>query len=120
MRFKQYVTEMESITLAMDSEDLVDVINQQLEAELSQNFSSPESGFEKLREIVSGYGGEMPSLSDLDSEGDEIAIDVNEDLVLYVIYSLTEAGDYEFYAEITDDEGLEEIMSEEDDEEEKD
>jgi hypothetical protein len=120
MRFKQYVTEMESITLAMDSEDLVDVINQQLEAELSQNFSSPESGFEKLREIVSGYSGEMPPLSDLDSEGDEIAIDVNEDLVLYVIYSLTEAGDYEFYAEITDDEGLEEIMSEEDDEEEKD
>jgi len=111
MRFKQYVTEMESITLAMDSEDLVDIINQQLEA---------ESGFEKLREIVSSYGGEMPPLIDLDSEGDEIAIDVNEDLVLYVIYSLTDAGDYEFYAEITDEDGLEEIMSEEDDEEEKD
>lgn len=120
MRFKQFVSEMESITMAVDSEDLVDVINQRLEAELSQNFSSPEAGFEKLREIVSSYGGESPSFSDLDPEGDEIAIDVNEDLILYIIYSLTDNDDYEFYAELTDDDGLEEIMSEEDDEEEKD
>ena len=31
MRFKQFVSEMESITMAMDSGDLVDVINQRLD-----------------------------------------------------------------------------------------
>ena len=117
MRFSQFISEMESMASARDS------LNQDLADGLENNFQNPEEGFEVIKAIFGNYGvGEVP-LDQLNPEGDEIALDVDTQdgsLILYVIYSLTDNGDYEFYAELTDDEGLEEIMSEEDDEEEKD
>ena len=124
-----FISEMES----MDTEPIVmtvgsdarDSINQVLETELLNNFATAEDGFAKIRNIFNQYGVKVPMMKSLDSEGDEIALDVDAQegpLVLYVIYSLTDEGDYEFYAELTDEDGLEEIVSddEEEDEVEKD
>lgn len=115
MRFSQFISEMESMASARDS------INQDLADALENNFQNPEEGFEIIKAIFGNYGvGEVP-LDQLNPEGDEIAIDVDTQdgpLVLYVIYSLTDDGDYEFYAELTDDEGLEEIISDEEEEDE--
>lgn len=129
MKFSQFISEMES----MDTEPIVmtvgsdarDSINQVLEAELLNNFATAEDGFDKIRSIFNQYGAKVPMMKSLDSDGDEIALDVDTQegpLVLYVIYSLTDEGDYEFYAELTDEDGLEEIISddEEEDEVEKD
>jgi hypothetical protein len=129
MKFSQFISEMES----MDTEPIVmtvgsdarDSINQVLEAELLNNFATAEDGFDKIRNIFNQYGAKVPMMKSLDSDGDEIALDVDTQegpLVLYVIYSLTDEGDYEFYAELTDEDGLEEIISddEEEDEVEKD
>lgn len=130
MKYSQYITEMESaklepITITIGSSDFSDSLNQELYTLLSDNFSSAESGFEAIRKIFGEYGGDVPVIDGLDPEGDEIALDVNTPdgpLILYVIYSLTDDDEYEFYAELTDDEGLEEIISEdeEEDEEEED
>ena len=38
---------------------------------------------------------------------------------LYLIYYLTDDGRYEFYAELTDEEGLNEIMSDEEEDEDE-
>jgi hypothetical protein len=78
----------------------------------------------------------MPALYDADAEGDEIVIrldqfgrvidftnlipnKVGEIFYLYLIYYLTDDGRYEFYAELTDEEGLNEIMSDEEEDEEE-
>ncbi len=115
MRFNQFISEMESMVNARDS------INQDLADGLENNFQNPEEGFEVIKAIFGNYGvGEFP-LEQLNPEGDEIAVDVETisgPLILYVIYSLTDDGDYEFYAELTDDEGLEEIISDEEEEDE--
>ena len=117
MKFSQFITEMESMVDARDS------INRDLAAGLENNFENPEDGFETIKAIFGNYGvGEIP-LDQLNPEGDEIAVDVDTQdgpLILYVIYSLTDDDEYEFYAELTDDEGLEEIISDGDDEKELD
>ena len=115
MKFSQFISEMESMVDARDS------INRDLAVGLENNFENPEDGFETIKTIFGNYGvGEIP-LDQLNPEGDEIAVDVDTQdgpLILYVIYSLTDDGDYEFYAELTDDEGLEEIISDEEEEDE--
>jgi hypothetical protein len=80
---------------------------------------------------------DVPALYDADHDGDEIVLQLDQfgkviDFInpqveevgqyyLYLIYYLTDDGNYEFYSEIVDEEGLNEIMSdeEEDQEEEK-
>ncbi len=116
MRFSQFISEMES----MDN-DAMDSINQVLADGLENNFQNPEDGFEIIKTILGGYGIVVDLMEGLNPEGDEIALDVNTQdgpLILYVIYSLTDDDDYEFYAELTDDDGLEEIISDDEEEDE--
>ena len=113
-------------------------INYRLDGELDDIFLSPESGIQRVRKVLHRFSLDMPALYDADAEGDEIVIrldqfghvidfthlipnKVEEIFYLYLIYYLTDDGRYEFYAELTDEEGLNEIMSdeEEDDEEEE-
>lgn len=54
---------------------------------------------------------------DLDEEDDEFIVELADDLHLYVIYVQNEDGLYDFYAEVTNDEGLEKILEDEEDEE---
>jgi len=121
MKFSQFISEMEEpITMTIGSSDVFDSLGQELETKLSDNFSSPEAGIQAIRDIMATYGANLPMINDLDSEGDEMALDVETPegpFILYVIYSLTDNEDYEFYAELTDDDGLEEILSGEDEEE---
>ena len=116
MRFSQFISEMESM-----DDNSMDSINQTLADGLENNFQSPEDGFEIIKTILGGHGIVVDPTEELNPEGDEIALDVDTQdgpLVLYVIYSLTDDGTYEFYAELTDDEGLEEIISDEEEEDE--
>lgn len=118
-------------------------INYRLLNELNEIILSPEAGIQKIRKVMHRFGLDMPALYEADVEGDEVAFDLkqfgqphgptlygdydtgtevmdkNPDAYLYVIYYLTDEGNYDFYAEVTDEEGLEEIMSDEEDEEEE-
>lgn len=111
-------------------------INYRLDGELDDIFLSPESGIQRVRKVLHRFSLDMPALYDADAEGDEIVIrldqfgrvidftylipnKVEEIFYLYLIYYLTDDGRYEFYAELTDEEGLNEIMSDEEEDEEE-
>ena len=111
-------------------------INYRLDGELDDIFLSPESGIQRIRKVLHRFSLDMPALYDADAEGDEIVIrldqfgrvidftylipnKVEEIFYLYLIYYLTDDGRYDFYAELTDDEGLNEIMSDEEEDEEE-
>jgi hypothetical protein len=133
MRFNQYLaelnTEMGQTIKATDSVDISDAqvrdkINERLNHELTDLILSPESGVQKIRKVLMSFGLDMPALYDAEPEGDELVLDVesfvgDEQFYLYLIYYLADDGRYDFYAELTDDEGLNEIMSDEEEDEEE-
>lgn len=95
-------------------------INRALEAEIDSTvMMTPESGVQRMRKVLSRYSIDFPAFEDLDTDGDESIYELDAGVYLYFIYYLTDDGNYEFYAEITNDEGIEEILSdvEEDSEE---
>ena len=133
MRFKQYLTELNTemgqTIKATDSVDISDPqvrdkINERLNHELTDLILSPESGVQKIRKVLMSFGLDMPALYDAEPEGDELVLDVesfvgDEQFYLYLIYYLADDGRYDFYAELTDDEGLNDIMSDEEEDEEE-
>jgi hypothetical protein len=111
-------------------------INYRLDGELDDIFLSPESGIQRVRKVLHRFSLDMPALYDADAEGDEIVIQldqfghvidftnlipdkVEQVFYLYLIYYLTDDGRYDFYAELTDEDGLNEIMSDEEEDEEE-
>jgi len=104
-----------------------DLINHSLLVKLGQFFMSPEAGIQEIRKVLFQLGYDMPAIYDLDTEGDEFVLEINEldeneeseRLNLYVIYYLTDDDVYEFFAEVVDDATLDEIIADEEDEEEE-
>lgn len=111
-------------------------INYRLDGELDDIFLSPESGIQRVRKVLHRFSLDMPALYDADAEGDEIVIQLDQfghvidftnlipdkiepTFYLYLIYYLTDDGRYDFYAELTDEDGLNEIMSDEEEDEEE-
>jgi hypothetical protein len=90
---------------------------------------SPEAGVQEIRRVLFQLGYDMPAIYDLDPEGDEIILELHpldmkddeeiEKLNLYVIYYLTDDDVYEFFAEVVDDDILDEIIADGEDEEEE-
>ncbi len=133
MNFKQYLaelnTEMGQTIKVTDSTSITDPqvrekINQNLNHELTDLILSPESGVQKIRKVLMSFGLDMPALYDAETEGDELILDIESlngdgEFYLYLIYYLADDGRYDFYAELTDDEGLTEIMSDEEEDEEE-
>lgn len=133
MRFKEYLTELNTqdgqIIKAVDSKTLTDneirdELNSRLNHELTDMILSPESGIQRIRKVLHMFGLDMPALYDAEPEGDELVLDVEQfdgqkQFYLYLIYYLADDGRYDFYAELTDDEGLEDIMSDEEEDEEE-
>jgi len=102
-----------------------DEINHALYAHLHDVILSPESGVQKIRRVLAHFEMSVPALYDLNPDGDEMVIDVDNtseevtDNRLYVIYYLTDDNVYDFYAELTDEQGIDDIMSDDEDEEDE-
>ena len=87
-------------------------INRALDAEIDNTIMmTPESGVQRMRKVLSRYSIDFPAFEDLDTDGDESIYELDAGVYLYFIYYLTDDGNYEFHAEITNDEGIEEILS---------
>lgn len=133
MRFKQFVEELTSIesgqaieaheptgegSSAIDNPKIRMEINYRLTNELYSPFLSPEGGIQAIRKVLHRYGFDLPALYDADPEGDELVIELNqfgqEDLAsnIYILYYLSDEGHYEFFAEVGDDERMDELMNE--------
>lgn len=117
--FKSFLTEEiveeSTVSTAVDS-DAVSRVNDVLFADLESPFLTPQAGFQQIRKILMMYGVDMPAVFDIDPEGDEVVLDINTYSttplgLLYILYSLSDEGYYEFYAEITDDAGIEKLLA---------
>lgn len=116
MDFKDYLRELD------DDSQIVSSINTQLKDELGDTVSSPELGMEKIRNVLQSQSMSSVTLYDLDREGDELVLDIegqNGGAYLYVIYYLTDDGDYDFYAEFGDEERMDELTSDSEEEDEE-
>jgi hypothetical protein len=114
--FKLFLSE-ELVESADDSVASYDrqELNDCLFSDLSSPFLSVQAGFSYLRKTLFSYGIDIPPVFDLDPEGDEMLLDVSgygaeHQSLLYVLYSLTDDGYYEFYAELTDEAGADELL----------
>jgi hypothetical protein len=114
MKFKQFLTE-----LAMPVDSVVhdvameEAINAQLDKELQDVILSPQIGFLKIRKVLRMFNLDIPTSYAVEQEGDEVVLDLlgDTDSLLYVLYYQTDDGNYDFYACVDDEEGIEEIIS---------
>ncbi len=100
-----------------ESEDLSQV-NFRLADELDDTFISPESGILAIRRVLEKFDLELSTLYGVSLEGEEVVTDIGK-TKLYILYNPTDDGRYEFYAEIGDEERMEELLSDEEFEEEE-
>ena len=118
---KTIIAQGPNTVLDISNEKVRGGVNRQLDYELSDMILSPESGVQTIRKVLARFGVDMPALYGLEPEGDEVVIDLTEDrddsYYLYFIYALTDDNRYEFYAEIVDEAGLNEIESDEEEDE---
>ena len=97
-------------------------VNDQLGQQLDELTPSIEQAFQSIRAILGLHGYSFQDALVYDEEGDELVLDLKdtdseERCYLYVIFYRTDDGLYDFFAEVTDEEGIEELMSEGEDEE---
>jgi len=129
MRFKEYLNEMDGATPGevapsptMVDDKTIDQVNFCLDTDLDKPFLSPESGIQAIRKVLSRFEIDLPALYGANSEGDEIVMQLSNDVAMtniYILYYLTDDNHYEFYAEIGDEETMNDLMSDEETEEEK-
>ena len=101
---------------SIDNPHLRSKINFELVGEMSREYKSPQVGFESIRKVLHIHGLTMPVDYQIDPEGDEIVVELDQygDVTgysVYIIYSLSEKGVYEFYAEIGDDDQMEDLLT---------
>lgn len=108
-------------------------INYRLNNELNDNILTPVAGVQKIRKVLHQFGFDIPALYDLEPDGDEVVLEMdqygkvqdsydmpqinhNSDSLyyLYLLYCLNDNGSYDFYAELTNHEGIEHIFEEDD------
>jgi len=114
MKFKEFLTE-----LAMPMDSIVhdvaieEAVNAQLSKELNDIILSPQIGFLKIRKVLRMFNLDIPTSYAVEQEGDEVVLDLlgDTDSLLYVLYYQTDDGNYDFYACVDDEEGIEEIIS---------
>lgn len=115
MKFKEFLTELAMPEVSLMARDVAieEEINRQLEMGLKDVILSPQIGLYKIRKVLNRFGYDLPTSYVPDQDGDEVVLDIHgSDSLLYVLYYQTDDGNYDFYALIDDDEGIEEILSE--------
>ena len=96
------------------SDSTHDEINAKLN-DVSNDLSlTPQNGLQRIRNVLLDFGFDIDLIFDMNSEGDEYAYKIG-DIYLYIIYAPNEEGYYEFYSEVTDEDGINEILNDGDD-----
>lgn len=132
MRFKQFVENLTSIETGQaieahepNGEESVSILNPNLRAEINYRLTnelndiilSADQGIQKIRKVLHRYSFDLPSLYEPNREGDELVIELTQfglselETNIYILYYLSDAGNYEFYAEIGDDDRMEELIA---------
>jgi hypothetical protein len=93
-------------------EENLDQVNDELGEALDSYVSSIVDAFQTIRSILISNDLTMPETYEFDTEGDECVFELNPGIYLYVIFYHTDDGQYDVFAEVTDEEGLAALMSE--------
>jgi hypothetical protein len=96
-------------TEMVDSIDFEDINDELFEA-LEEPLLTPQTGLQRVANILNHYGIEIPVVFEMDSEGDEYIFRL-ENNYLYFIFSPNESGFYEVFAQVVDEDELHEILS---------
>lgn len=112
MHFKDFVNQYSVTGQPTGS---IDEINRCLDG-VSDVVSNPEEGIQETIAVLKEHGYNVPNFFGLDTEGDEIVLQLSDGYYIYIIYALNDEGRYDFYAEVVDEDGLEEIISGDDEE----
>lgn len=120
MNFKDFITESydEESSTSLDS-SLMAKLNLLLLIELTEPVLTPEAGISRIRKILNTEEIVFESMYDLESGGDEIATHLTGDSYLYILYYPTDNGYYDFYAEVTDEQGIQDAIADTEGEDEK-
>ena len=113
MNFKDYVSQY-SVTGSPTGS--IEEINSSLDG-VSEVVDDPSEGINEAIAILKEFGFTVPKFFGLDTEGDEIVLQLKEGWYLYIIYALNDDSRYDFYAEVVDEQGLHEIITGDDEEE---
>lgn len=111
MHFREFLSVME-----FDDSAVVE-LNKLLETELDKPFNSPQNGILEVRKVLQYANQSVSTPYETDPEGDEVVLDLQNGLSLYLLYAPNDEGYYEFYAEAGDEERMDELLSEDDEEE---
>ena len=140
LNFKEYITEggyhVPVVSLSKEKIDLSKAetrneLNRNLAAELSREWINPYCGFERIRKVLIMYGIALPKVLFNDAEEGEEVIVLSQfgnkvgakldgtvsmesdesEYYLYYSYGIGESGFYESYAVVTDEEGLNDLIS---------
>lgn len=130
------------VSLSKDEVDLSkfstrNEINRNLSAELSSHFTNPYGGWMKIRKVLEMYSITLPKVIFHDAEEGEEVVAVSqfggswgadlsgsvtsphtiqdEEYYLYYSYGIAHGGFYEAFAVITDEEGLNDLISDDED-----
>lgn len=105
-----------------------DKINYQLITELTDTvLSLPETIIQKLRQILYRNGFTLPEVNNLNTMGEELIIEIEQHehrihgevlngLYVYLIYYLMDDKSYDVFAEVIDENEVQEILNSVDDE----
>jgi hypothetical protein len=110
MKFDPYSLDQDLGAGDPASNDMYDPVNEKLNEALNSPVLTPQSGMQRIRSIVLPFGLDLDMDFKLDPDGDEIAYKFDEDY-LYIIYAPNDEGYYEFYSEVTDEDGIESLLS---------
>ena len=99
-------------TIAQDVA-IEEAVNDELNKELNDVILSPQIGLLKIRKVLRMFNLDIPTSYVIEPDGDEVVLDLlgDTDSLLYVLYYQTDDGNYDFYAYIDDVDGIEEIIS---------
>jgi hypothetical protein len=120
MNFKTFLKEeIESGPMLEIGPDIKEKINIMFMLELEDPLLTPQAGFLKIRKVLELNSIDVPAVYDLDSEGDETVIELDSENYLYILYYLTDDGYYDFYAEVTDENSVQDLLDSGTEEEEQ-
>lgn len=122
MNFKQFLKEDVNTEPGSNQEidpGSVEKINIMFMLELEEPLLTPQAGFIKIKKVLELNSIDMPDVYDLDTEGDETVLELDSENYLYVLYYLTDEGYYDFYAEVTDENNVNDLLDSGTEEEEK-
>lgn len=94
----------------------IDKINEELNLSLNESSVNPYYDWLNSQRVLSKFGIDLPNVVFEDMDEGEVVVVLNcedTDYYFYYCYSLNEENYYESFATVTDESGLEELLSEE-------